>query len=136
MLYMTKYDHPELILHIPDFYDKKYPVASKWKDRFSTTVKSAAQSLIQYLEWTGDPRRQQYNYFTSTPTPPEPKEAPELGPFAVYRLDERATYVLRKEMEKMDGSKRFKPQEPRKWIRGSEPEFARELRKAIERSLR
>lgn len=129
---MKGYQHPEVVVHIPDAYDKAELASgkSKWKDRFSTTVRSAAQSLIQYLEWPGDARRDGWTSGGWV----KREDAAELGPFAVYRLDEEATARLRTEMAKMNPARRFNPPERGRWRQGSNPEFAKELRAAIERA--
>lgn len=130
----TKYKHPKLILHIPDFYDAGGEHMHKWKDRFSTTVATAATSLIRYLEWPGDKRRDRWVDGQRTPSAP----AGELGPFAVYRLDEEATAKLRAEMEAMDPAKRYAPRKdgPAYWVSNkSDREFSAGLRAAIKRAL-
>lgn len=133
---MSDYKHPELILHLPDFYGPWDGTMHKWKDRFSTSVKTAATSLITYLEWPGDKRRDDWTAGQRVSLP----DAEDFGPFAIYRLDEEATAKLREEMRSMDPSKRL-DQKPASYYghsyakRTTNKAFAKGMREAIARAL-
>lgn len=120
----NEYKHPETILHVPDFYGAGGSRMRKYKDRFSTTVATAATSLVKYLEWPGDVRGYR----------PDRPRATELGTFAVYRIDREATAKLRAELETMDPAKRHQPN-PSGWGAPlSDRAFSKKVREAIARA--